>query len=74
MVQQVNAKRITQAQVQSIVDDLQTAMPFLQSALQAARKLKLADSHPDAYGDIVDVVTYCEEACDYLNEINDEDA
>jgi hypothetical protein len=68
------SKPITQAQAQGIIDDLQTALPYLQSALQTAKDLKLANSHPDAYGDIVDVVTYCEEACDYLNEINEEDA
>lgn len=65
------SKPLTQAQAQGIIDDLQTALPYLQSALQAAKDLKLGDSLPDAYGDIVDVVTYCEEASDYLNEIED---
>jgi recombinational DNA repair protein (RecF pathway) len=62
---------ITQAQAQSIVDDLQTALPYLQSALEAAQKLNLEKAQPDAYSDINDAIHYCASASDYLNEIED---
>lgn len=66
--------RITQAQAQAIVDDLQTALSYLQSAFQACKDLKLGNTHPDTYGDIAEIIMYCEIASDSLNEIEDEDA
>lgn len=64
-------KRFTQAQAQSIIDDLQTALPYLQSALEAAKELNLAKTNSDAYGDIISTIHHCTSASDYLNEIED---
>lgn len=63
-------KPITQAQ-ESIIDDLQTALPYLQSALEATGLLPVADLHTVAYGEIVNAIQHCTSASDYLNEVED---
>ena len=65
------SKPITQAQAQSIIHDLQTALPYLQSALETAKELNLSKTNSDAYGDIISAIHHCTSASDYLNEIED---
>jgi hypothetical protein len=62
-------KPISQAQAQSIIDDLQTALQLLQSAHEAAKEINLKAFDGDAYSDICDALHYCSSASDYLAEI-----
>jgi len=50
---------------------LQTALTYLQSALEAAKQLNLAKLQPEAFGDIIDAIHYTASASDYLNEIEE---
>ena len=66
---QAVVKPISQAQAQSIIDDLQTALQLLQSAHEAAKEINLNAVDADAYSDICDAIHYCSSASDYLAEI-----
>lgn len=64
-------KTITPSQAQSIIDDLQTALPYLQSALEAAKDITANPEVASAHDDIISAIHHCTSASDYLNEIED---
>lgn len=62
----------TQAQAHPLVDELSTALTFIQSAHESAKDSKLANFHPEAYADICDALHHCQSAIDYLGEITED--
>ena len=66
---QTTIQGFTQAQAHPLIDELQTALNFIQSAHESAKDSKLADFHPEAYTDILNALHHCQSAIDYLNEI-----
>lgn len=59
-------------QKESVIDDLSTALPFLQSAYDAAVKAGLRDSDYELMCAIGDALTGCKEALERLNDVSEE--
>jgi DNA-binding transcriptional regulator GbsR (MarR family) len=69
--QQTTTQGFTQAQAHPLIDELQTALNFIQSAHESAKDSNLAQAHPEAYTDICDALHHCQSAIDALNEIEE---
>ena len=70
-LQGATPKPFTQTQTSPLIDELQTALTFIQSAHESAKNSKLADFYPEAYTDICDAIHHCQSAIDYLKEIEE---
>ena len=71
-LQSATPKAFTQAQAHPLIDELSTALTFIQSAHESAKDSNLAQIHPETYTHICDALHYCESAIDDLNEINED--
>ena len=69
--QKTTIQGFTQAQAHPLIDELQTALNFIQSAYESAKDSKLGDFHHEAYTDICDALHHCQSAIDALNEIEE---
>ncbi len=59
-------------QKEALADDLNTALPFLQSAFDAAKKVNLGESHYELWMAICDALNATSEAIQRLDDVADE--
>ncbi len=62
----------TDWQTESLIDDLSTALPFLQSAYDAAVSAGLKESNYELLAAIGDALNGCNEALERLNDTGEE--